>query len=113
MNFVKPRTHKGLNTTRGEINHGMNSGYQAINLAYHFGVSRILLIGYDMQRTGGQAHWHGDHPKGLTNAEGLNKWAARFPKLAEDLAKEGVEVINCSRETALRCFSRARLEDVI
>lgn len=91
----------------------MNSGYQAINLAYHFGVSRILLIGYDMQRTGGKAHWHGDHVSGLTNAEGLSKWATRFPALAQDLEREGVEVINCSQETALTCFPRARLEDVV
>lgn len=91
----------------------MNSGYQAINLAYHFGVSRIILIGYDMQRTEGRSHWHGDHPKGLTNAEGVAKWASRFPQLAADLEREGVEVVNCSKETALNCFKRARLEDVI
>ena len=28
---------------------GRNSGYQAINLAAHFGATRILLLGYDMQ----------------------------------------------------------------
>ena len=28
---------------------GSNSGYQAINLAVHFGAKRIILLGYDMQ----------------------------------------------------------------
>lgn len=28
---------------------GANSGYQAINLAVHFGAKRIILLGYDMQ----------------------------------------------------------------
>lgn len=113
MNFVKPRHYKGLNTKPGEINHGMNSGYQAINLAYHFGANRILLMGYDMQKTNGKSHWHGDHPHGMTNAEGVKKWGPRFPQLAQDLVREGIEAINCSLETALDCFPRARIEDVI
>lgn len=113
MNWIRSRSNPGLCTTPGEINHGMNSGYQAIGLAYQFGAERIILIGYDMQHTGGQRHWHGDHPDGLTNATGVQKWATRFPALAKGLQIEGVEVINASRETALTCFPRANLEDVL
>lgn len=70
-------------------------------------------MGYDMQHTGGKAHWHGDHPKGLGNAQRMNRYVMHFPYIAKDLEAEGVEVINCSRETALDCFKRASIREVI
>lgn len=95
------------------IHHGANSGYQAIGLAWHLGAERIVLIGYDMQRTGGKSHWHGDHPRGLSNAIGVRGWARHFDPLARDLQAGGVDVINCTIETAIDCFPRADLRDVI
>lgn len=71
------------------------------------------MIGYDMQHTGGKSHWHGDHPRGMANAVGINKWVRNFEPLADDLKTVGVEVINCTTETALQCFDRADLRDVI
>lgn len=110
LNWVESVAGKGLCTKPGKIHQGRNSGFQAINLAYHFGVSRIVLLGYDMQHTGGATHWHGDHPPGLTNAENINEWLPGFGLLADGLKVAGVEVINCTRETALTCFQRGRIE---
>jgi len=107
------RRGAGLCTDEDTIHHGHNSGYQAINLAYHFGVSRIILLGYDMQHTGGKTHWHGDHPKSLNNAAGVANWVKNFKPLAKDLARVGIEVINCTTETALDCFKRADVRDVL
>lgn len=91
--------------------HFENSGAGAISLAAHLGATRVLMLGYDCQRTGGKAHWHGDHPAGLGNAGSLAKWPAIFEKLASVLV--GTEIINCSRDTALACFPRVRLEDAL
>lgn len=93
------------------IRTGGNSGYQALNLAVLLGASRIILLGYDMRGS----HWHGDHPKRLANPKESDfaAWRARFATTLPDLARAGVEVLNCSRDTALECFARARLEDVI
>jgi len=96
-----------------QIHSGLNSGYQAIGLAYALGADRIILIGYDMQHTGGARHWHGDHPDGLKNAQGVEKWVKHFESLAVDLEGEGIEVVNCTIETALTCFQRADLRDVL
>lgn len=93
--------------------HG-NSGAGAIELARISGARRILLLGYDCQHTGGKKHWHGDHPAGTAgNAapKTVAKWPAQFRKVAATLA--GIEVINCSRETALTVFPRAELERVL
>ena len=113
INLVKCSWGRGLNTKTKpeiEIHHGKNSGYQAINLAYHFGVSRVVLLGYDMQHTGGKRHWFGDHPPSLTNADGIENWVKDFDHLAKDLKFVGVECINATTETALTCFRRVPLE---
>lgn len=70
-------------------------------------------MGYDMQHTGGKAHWHGDHPRGLANAQRLDRYVSHFPALADDLRRVGVKVVNCSRETALNCFERADIREVL
>ena len=88
-----------------------NSGAGAVAMAAKAGASRVILLGYDCQFTDGKAHHHGDHPPGLGNAGSLHKWPEQFKRLAASL--EGVEVINCSRQTALRAFPRAALEDAL
>lgn len=103
----------GLCTKPGVINHGRNSGYQAIGLAYQMGAARIVLLGYDMQHTGGKRHWFGDHPKSLTNADGIENWRHGFKALAKHLHDDGIEVINASPETALECFKRQPLETIV
>lgn len=104
--YVPSHSGRGLNRTPWATNQGLNSGYQAINLAYHFGASRMLLLGYDMQATGGKSHWFGDHPPGLQVPSPYKQFAERFVELARDLQAAGVAVVNCSAETALTCFPR-------
>ena len=78
-----------------------HSGAGAISLALHAGAARVLLLGYDCQHTGGRAHWHADHGGRLGNAKTLHRWASAYEALAARLRKEGVQVWNCTRETAL------------
>lgn len=95
------------------INGGGNSGHQAVHLAATFGAKRIVLLGFDMQMTNGQEHWHGKHEGRLPNGKGFPGWIKTMGYLAKDLEREGVEVINCSRSTALRCFRRATIEETL
>lgn len=92
---------------RAVFNNGKNSGAGAIALAAHWGATRVILLGYDCQHTGGRAHWHGDHPDGLGNAGSVAKWPGQFAALAANL--RDVSVVNCSRQTALTCFPREEL----
>lgn len=92
--------------------HGENSGVGAIALAHHWGAQRIILLGYDVMATGGKRHWHGDHPKGLGNAGSMSKWPAQFGRLAKRLVGK-VQVVNASRQTALKCWPRGTLEDLL
>jgi hypothetical protein len=113
LHHIRAYSRPGLSREPGIIYHGNNSGYQAIGLAYLWGASRVLLLGYDAQHTGGKRHWFGDHRRGLSNATGVTSWPKKFEELAKDSEAVGLEVVNCSTETALRCFPRARLEDVL
>ncbi len=111
----------GLRHVRGEaasglgrrvVHHGNNSGYQAINLAYLWGVRRVVLLGMDMQIIDGKRHWFGDHPRGLNKPSPYKEWVKKFDQLSIDLLHEGVEVINCSPVSALTCFPVVAIADV-
>lgn len=103
----------GLSLDPRLIHYGSNSGYQALNLAIHFGARRIILLGYDMQQTGGKSHWHGDHPGPLNRVADYSHFIKKFQTAVPDLDRAGIRVVNCSRETALDCFERRKLKDVI
>lgn len=94
-----------------EFNTYGNSGAACISLAAGAGAKRIILLGYDCQKTGGKAHWHGDHPPSLGNAGQIGRWQSRFEELASHLYN--VEIINCSRATALTCWPRMDLETAL
>lgn len=110
LHFVRCTANPGLSRTPGVVHSGHNSGYQTVNLAYLLGARRILLAGYDMQRTYGLSHWHGDHPGVLNRGLNTSLWLENFNRLAPDLVQAGVDVVNCSIETALTCFPRGDLQ---
>jgi hypothetical protein len=117
MNWIRglDNDEPGISTSAQHIHAGGNSGYGAIGLAALWGVSRIILTGYDMARSAKTAHAHPDHPPHLGNPDGatLNLWADRYAVAARDLRDRGIEVVNCSRASALRCFDRQQLDHVI
>lgn len=101
----------GIEQAEKPFNSCGNSGAGAIALAGKAGASRVLMLGYDCQYTDGAKHWHGDHPKGFGNAGRIENWPNKFAKLKASLP--GVEIINCSRATALTCFPRMDLESAL
>lgn len=114
LRYVEVVDEPGLCTRPGRVNSGLNSGYQAIGLAYMWGAARIVLLGYDMQRgPQGESHHHGDHERDLPNLGTLPEWTRRTVQLGVDLRAHGVEVINATRRTAITCFERASIESVL
>ena len=103
----------GLSKQPGRIHLGGNSGYAQIGLALDWGSPRVLLLGYDMQRTGNRTHHHGDHPRPLGNANAFPTWLRRFDVMAKDARKMGLEIVNCSRASALTCFPRMTIEQAL
>lgn len=104
VQMIRKGPKQGLDPRPDSLAHGYNSGYQALGLAVKFGATRILLLGYDMR--GG--HFHGAHPDNTKPPFSL--CIPIFATLVAPLAALGVEVINCTRKTALTCFPRVPLE---
>ena len=102
---------RGVNFVRFR-RHCLNGGAGAIALATKLGALRVYLLGYDAQKTGGRAHWHGDHPPDMGNAGRVAEWPAQFAELRSWLDHR-VDVINLSRETAITCFRRGTVEDYL
>lgn len=104
LELIRSVDAPGLSREPGVINQGGNSGYQAIGLAWQTGARRIFLFGFDMHGE----HWHGPHEESvaghLTIKLDFASWIPRFDRLAADLASDGVDVINCTPGSALRCF---------
>lgn len=124
LQYIRSAREPGLNRTPGVINQGNtpdgyrprahgNGAYQLAGLLYHFGVRRMIWVGLDMQRTGGKAHYFGEHPATLSRVHAFPEWIYTFGILADDLERAGVDVLNCSASTALHCFRRAALADAL
>lgn len=111
INVVQSMAGDGL-TKSNVIFQGANSGHQAINLAYLLGARKIILIGYDMQESPeGVGHWFGEHPDGVRSP--YNEWIPGYNKLANDCRERGVDVVNCTISTALKCFRMDTLENAL
>jgi hypothetical protein len=90
-----------------------NSGFQAMHLAAHFGVKRILLCGFDMKPAEDRQHWFGDHTWRPNHKSPYTKFVARITESAPEFAKRGVEVLNCTPNSALRCFPFVPLHEAL
>lgn len=108
------RAHKryGLNLFDTDTRWSFNSGQRSILFAASQGAKNIILLGFDCSLSGG-SHWHGDHV-GLDNptAESVSRWHGEFASTARALEQK-VNIINSSRQTALKCFRRLGLDEAL
>lgn len=109
------RHHENLVLDRpGFVGWGGNSGFHCINLCIQFFVSKIILVGYDMQLDGG-IHWHGEHQGGLNNPTPANvaRWRRTIDANAPTIKKLGIKVINTSMVSALTQYPKMSLMEAL
>ncbi len=112
--LLQSRLRTGLEVTPPGVVSGSNSGYQALNLAYHFRPKEIILLGYNLGRSPeGIYSVRGDSPRGLPETRDFSRFISNISGLAECLASRGVKVYNCTENSALTCFPRRNLDDII
>lgn len=109
---LRARDEFGINLFRPEENGPFNSGQRAIQLAAYLGAERVILLGYDCTLANGP-HWHGRHPATMHNPvpREVGRWHTDFSSLVSLLPD--VEIINASRHTALTCFPRSTIENIL
>ena len=98
----------GLSTDKRYIHYGHSSGYQALNLALHYGATEIFLCGYDMRYKGSRHYFDGlseqdgeypEHLRKYSSFDGLIKQYETIPKV-----NPGLKIFNCTKDSALTCF---------
>ncbi len=88
---------------------GYDCGTSAINIAYHFGATEIILLGMDMQ---GDRWCNGEfaHPMPHIPADHHRRHRSVLPDIAKDAKAKGIRIVNCSPTSAVKCFERQPLE---
>jgi hypothetical protein len=103
---------EGLETVPTGVRTYKNSGGAAINLAVHLGAARIVLLGYDMQPDKSGRH-HFDDPGPARHGSPYLNFRTYLQTAVAPLRALGVEVVNCTRSTALTCWPRVPLEAIV
>lgn len=107
----------GLSTDKSYIHYGHSSGYQALNLAVHYGASEIYLAGYDMSYKVPKRHYFsglsgqdGEYPKPLRKHSTFDGLVKCYETIAKQ--KGLPKIYNATRDSALSCFEFKYLEDL-
>jgi len=119
----------GLSIDSRVIHYGHSSGYQLLNLAYHYmGYgAELILIGYDLRYPegykrdkkdpGGDRHYFGEYPPELHHwpqvGPGGEMTGLLDCYLTINPDDYGIRIINCSPNSALDFFETGSLEDEI
>ena len=111
IHFLARGNAVGIDTTPGFVSWNHCSGSSAINLAYHLGAARIVLIGFDMHDVDDQKNWHEDHKD--NGKAPYQRFLSCFGDIAKDAKELGVEIINATKDSAIKNFPYYPIEDLI
>jgi hypothetical protein len=100
----------GFSTDPSLIHFGSNSGYQALNLAYLWGCTKMLLVGFNMQKVNNRSHFFEGREKSLNTNSPYHKFVLNYNTIQEDIANR---IINCTPNSALTKFKYQPLEEAI
>lgn len=115
VNYVKGIWAPGLSTDPNYIHYHHASSPQLINIALHYGIKKMILVGFDM-RYGEKRHFE-EYPTELQHfpKTGPNGEMVGLIKEMQTIVPSdyGIEIINCCETSAMKCFPIMRLEDVL
>jgi len=97
---------KGVTKFAGAMS-GSNSALLAVQIAVSKGATTVLLFGVDLHGK----HYFGDHPAPLKNPNSIRMEV--FKKQFSGYHPKGVEIINCSPESALKCYPFGEAKDYL
>jgi hypothetical protein len=115
----------GISTDRFKVSWNHNTGSAAINFAYYLGCKRIILLGFDMKLNGKlNQHWHNMYgrqsriwnrkDKKMKNVVGsFDSYLRKFPEIAADAKRLGLEIINASPESKIKEFPKVPVNQLL
>ena len=118
------RDHKhprGITSNPKAVSWNGNSGAAAISVAANAGAKRIILLGFDMKvNDRSDQHWHDEY--GRSAGKGTEHRAKKlpfhkhlrgFPAIADDAKRRGIEILNASPESAIECFRKVSVKELL
>jgi len=97
----------GFSTDRNKIHFGSNSGYQTLNLCYHWGFTKMILVGFNMRQVGGKTHFFEGREQSLATLSPYNKFVEAFKTIQPEIKDM---IVNCTPNSALTGFRTNDLE---
>ncbi|TIV65182.1 MAG: hypothetical protein E5V86_12825 [Mesorhizobium sp.] len=104
----------GFATKPNQVALARSSTTGAINLAIHFGATRIVLLGVDAKPAqDGRRHNHGLKWPWPAREGCWNGQIKEFAAVAPSAARMGVEIVNANPDSAVTCWPRIRFEECL
>lgn len=119
INYIRERNAPGLSTNLTYIHHHHGSGPIILNIALHYGIKTMLLIGWDMRfPQSGNRHYFGEYPKPMqhhTKNIGPNGEILGLIREMETINPDdyGIKITNCTPGSALTHFPMGDLNDYL
>ena len=115
VQYIREEWIPGLSTDKSYIAAHHGTGPQLVNLALHYGMKKMLLLGWDMRHKG-KRHFFGEYPEPMrhyTKGLGPDGELLGLIKEMETIKPEdyGIEIINCTPDSAMKCFPMGNLEE--
>lgn len=105
-----PERLYGISSDPSKVAWNHNSGAAAVSLAAHFGVRRIVLLGFDMHAKK-SFHWHKGH--GNKPPRSFERHLRGFPAIKEDADRMGIEILNSSPQSSIEVFPKVNIKEVL
>jgi hypothetical protein len=112
INVIKRGKFKGMENCPNKIGWNKSSGAAAINVAYHLGAERIVLLGYDMRFINDKKNWK-PHVREHTHMNSYGNFLKGFDAIKKDVEKLDLEILNATPDSALKAFPMVDIGKVI
>ena len=116
FNYIEGRWGDSLSKDPAYIHYGHASGYQILGIAYHFGIRKFYLLGYDMGYPPNQPrHYFGEYPRRLYHnpRTGPNGEFTGLIRQFETIDENDLQisVINLCETSALNHFRKGNINE--
>ena len=107
---IEGRHKNGFSLNPEFIHFGSNSGYQTLNLCWLWGIRKIILVGFNMQKVGGHTHFFKDRHPTLSISSPYPSFVKKYLTIQSDIRNT---IINCTPNSALTAFHKAGLKETL
>jgi hypothetical protein len=112
VNVVKMKHCDNFLIGGDTIKYGRSAGHIALSLAIDLGAKKCMLLGYDCRIVNGRTHFH-DKPSNAIAITYKEYFLPSWIGWGDAALAAGVEVVNCTPDSAILSFPRRPLSEVL